>query len=110
MDSLGKDSSEFIWQLRAITRSPLLPVDWERSQPRDSRAILQELCRQELTAKQRQVIRLCVFEGLSVSQAALQLNVNKSTVSRHLQNAKRRLERAVRYAAHPLSDRPYGDG
>ncbi|MBR6739258.1 MAG: sigma-70 family RNA polymerase sigma factor, partial [Oscillospiraceae bacterium] len=53
---------------------------------------------QELTERQREMLRLRYEEEMSVSEIAAVLGVNKSTVSRTLARASQRLERALRYA------------
>ena len=53
--------------------------------------------REELTPRQRQVLALCYDRGLSVTEAARELGVCPSTVSRTLQRARHRLYRCLRY-------------
>ena len=50
----------------------------------------------------RQCMELCVLQGLSQVEAGRQLGVNKATVCRHLQKAKRALRRAAGYAGLPV--------
>ena len=64
-----------------------VPGEWERRLAR----------REELTARQRQVLALCYDRGLSVTEAARELGVCPSTVSRTLQRARHRLYRCLRY-------------
>lgn len=52
----------------------------------------------ELTPHQQQVLELYIDQGMSMSGIARLLGVNKSTVSRTLRRALRRLERALRYS------------
>ena len=47
-------------------------------------------------------MELCVLQGLSQVGAGRQLGVNKATVCRHLQKAKRALRRAAGYAGLPV--------
>ena len=57
------------------------------------------LARQEaLTARQRQVLRMNFEQSKTVTEIARELGVNKSTVSRTLQRAKRRLYQCLRYS------------
>ena len=53
---------------------------------------------QELTPRQRECIQLCVLQGMSQVQASRLLGVNKATICRHMQKAKRSLKRAADYA------------
>ncbi len=57
------------------------------------------LARQEaLTARQRQLLRMNFEQNNTVTEIAQELGVNKSTVSRTLLRAKRRLYQCLRYA------------
>lgn len=51
----------------------------------------------ELTDKQRQVVILVKLNGLSSKEAARELNLSESTVSRHLSAAKRKFDNAYKY-------------
>ncbi|CCX37142.1 sigma-70 region 4 [Clostridium sp. CAG:1013] len=53
----------------------------------------------ELTPRQRQCVELCVLQGMSQIQASRLLGVNKATVCRHMQKAKRSLKKAAGYTA-----------
>lgn len=52
----------------------------------------------ELTPRQREVLALYMERDMNVTQIAAVLGVNKSTVSRSLHRALRRLERCLRYS------------
>lgn len=52
----------------------------------------------ELTDRQRQCVQLCFFDGLTARQAAKELCIHESTVSRHLKKARQRLGRVLRYS------------
>lgn len=52
---------------------------------------------EELTVRQRELLRLYYEEAQSVTQIAGRLGVNKSTVSRTLSRAQRRLYKCLRY-------------
>ena len=52
---------------------------------------------EELTARQRELLRLCYEENLSVSEIAALIGRDKSTVSRTLSRARRRLYKCLRY-------------
>ena len=88
-------------------RSSEIPGDWERwlaEQGEDSAPQRERLCqnlrrarRDELTARQRQILELCYDRGLSGAEAARRLGVHPSTISRTLHRARRRLYRCLRY-------------
>ena len=52
---------------------------------------------EELTPRQRELLRLRYEEEMSVTQIAGRLGVSKSTVSRTLSRAQRRLYKCLRY-------------
>lgn len=52
---------------------------------------------EELTARQRELLRLRYEEEMSVTEIAKKLGVDKSTVSRTITRAKRRLYKCLRY-------------
>ena len=52
----------------------------------------------DLTTRQQQMVRLRYGEKLSVTDIALRLGVNKSTVSRCLRRARQQLYRRLRFA------------
>ena len=52
---------------------------------------------EELTARQRELLRLRYDENLSVSEIAALIGRDKSTVSRTLSRARRRLYKCLRY-------------
>ena len=52
---------------------------------------------EELTARQRELLRLRYEENLSVSEIAALIGRDKSTVSRTLARARRRLYKCLRY-------------
>lgn len=54
--------------------------------------------RDELTARQRQILRMNFEQNMTVTEIACALGVNKSTISRTLKRAKRRLYHCLRYA------------
>ena len=57
------------------------------------------LARQEaLTARQRQMLRMNFEQNKTVTEIAREMGVNKSTVSRTLARAKKRLYQCLRYA------------
>lgn len=92
---------------RKQPRGGEIPGDWERwlaaqggdneERLRRLRLGLRQARREELTERQRQVLTLCYDQGLGVTEAARQLGVAPSTVSRTLQRARHRLYRCLRY-------------
>ncbi len=52
----------------------------------------------DLTERQRECVELYFFDKLTMDEIATRLNVDKSTVCRHLKKAKLRLKRAFAYA------------
>ncbi len=57
------------------------------------------LAREEvLTPRQREVVALYFDQGMTIGQIAMHLGVNRSTVSRTLGRAKRRLFISLRYS------------
>lgn len=78
---------------------------WLRANAQDNDGELLRLkrnlrpARQEaLTARQRQLLRMNFEQNKTVTEIAQELGVNKSTVSRTLLRAKRRLYQCLRYA------------
>lgn len=51
----------------------------------------------ELTEKQRECVMLVKSKGLKQKEAASQLGISKSTVSRHLKAAQNKFDRAYEY-------------
>ncbi len=54
--------------------------------------------RDELTERQREILRMNFEQNMTVTEIAQALGVNKSTISRTLTRAKRRLYKCLRYA------------
>ena len=80
------------------------PPDIDPSLDRRSAMLsaIRQISERELTQRQRTAMNLCFFEGMSVTEAASIMGLNKSTVSRHLNAAKSRIEQALRYSFFPL--------
>ena len=53
---------------------------------------------EELTPRQREMLHLYYYEQLNIVQIAARLGVNKSTVSRTLCRARRRLHHILQYS------------
>ena len=83
-------------QLRGVTGTPLGDTAANHKRRQAALRVLRLALQQELNPRQRQCMELCVLQGLS------QLGVNKATVCRHLQKAKRALRRAAGYAGLPV--------
>ena len=85
-----------------------IPGDWNRwlqEQSGDNADRLERLRRNlrrareaELTDRQREVLDLYYGQGLSMPQIAQALSLNKSTVSRTIARAKRRLYHYLQYS------------
>ena len=59
---------------------------------------LTAVIRGELTPKQQEVLQLYYFEGLQMKDIAERLKVNRSTVSRNLKGAQRKLFKYLKYS------------
>jgi RNA polymerase sigma factor (sigma-70 family) len=59
--------------------------------------ILHKAINDELTDKQRYCVCQYYLQGRSMKSIASELQVNPSTVTRHIQNAKRRLKKVAKY-------------
>lgn len=53
---------------------------------------------QELTVRQKEILQMRFTRGMSVTDIARELGINKSTVSRSLSRSMERLYRALRYS------------
>ena len=80
-------------------------ASWERESAPDNNEQMERLRRnlclarqQVLTDRQRQVLELYYDRGLTMGQIAINLHLNRSTISRTLQRAKDRLYRCLRYS------------
>ncbi len=58
--------------------------------------------REDVTARQRQVLLLYYGEQLNMRQIGERLGIDKSTVSRTIKRGERRLQRCLRYGAGAL--------
>lgn len=63
---------------------------------------LNKAIKSELTECQRIAVEEFFYNGKSVTQIALELGVNKSTVSRHLKRAKEKLSHALKYGLYNI--------
>ena len=79
-------------------------AEWIRTHAEDNEGDLRRLKRnlrlareEELTERQRQLLRMRYEENKTVSAIARELGVDKSTVSRTITRAKNRLYKCLRY-------------
>ena len=73
--------------------------DNKQARQRMQRA-LQHAVQNELTQRQRDCLKLYYYENKSVVEIAEYYQLNRSTVSRHLQAAKKRLHRVLQYCLY----------
>ena len=59
--------------------------------------ILPKIIDGELSERQKKCLTMRYCENLSVTEIAEKLNIDKSTVSRHISRAKAKLKRILRY-------------
>lgn len=65
-------------------------------------AMLADAIEQELTPRQRQLVRLYYLEQYNMKDIAAMLDLNPSTVSRTLALARRKLKKCLRYGGAGL--------
>lgn len=78
---------------------------WRQEESGDNRERIRRLLsnlplavQQELTLRQREILRLRFTGGMSVTAIAEKLGLNKSTVSRSLARSMERLYKSLRYS------------
>ena len=78
---------------------------WQQEESGDNRERIRRLLsnlplavQQELTPRQREILRLRFTGGMSVTAIAEKLGLNKSTVSRSLARSMERLYKSLRYS------------
>ena len=78
---------------------------WRQEESGDNRERIRRLLsnlplavQQELTPRQREILRMRFTGGMSVTAIARELGLNKSTVSRSLARSMERLYRSLRYS------------
>ena len=94
-----------------MATTPFDPMDlaglqvWKRSQGEDNHLRMERLLgnlpramEEELTRRQRQMLKMHFFEGKSVTAIARELNLSKSTVSRTISRGVDKLFRTLRYS------------
>lgn len=57
---------------------------------------------EELTDRQKQIINMFFFDGKTLTEISNVLEINKSTVSRHITRSKEKLKDALQYGLFPL--------
>ncbi len=56
----------------------------------------------ELTERQREILSMFYFGGMSVTEIAVHYGVNKSTISRHLKRSREKLHAVLSYGFIPV--------
>ncbi len=84
--------------IRGEIVSPLGQEAANESQRQTAAKVLWSAMDQELTPRQKQCVELCILRGMSQVEAGRILGVNKATVCRHMQKARRSLKKAADYA------------
>lgn len=78
------------------------PLPDDRETRRRLYALTARAIKERLPDRQQAVIRLCILEGQTVRQAAKQLGVSASTISRERKRALATLANALEYAMELL--------
>lgn len=52
---------------------------------------------EELTFKQKEILKMYYYEKISMPQIAQKYSLNKSTICRHIKNAKRKIKSVMKY-------------
>ena len=80
---------------------------WQQGQQEDNRQQIRRLLvnlplavEEELTPRQRQLLRMHFTQGKRVTDIAQELGISKSTVSRTLARCTQRLDRPLRYSVY----------
>jgi len=73
------------------------------SQIRKMKRAMYRAIENDLTSRQQEIVVMYYFRGMTMSKIAGKLNVNKSTVSRTLKRAKKRLKNSGRIKSYPQS-------
>lgn len=95
MNRVSFDTCEnFIADLRS---GPMGEAEDNRRQLALAKRAVQQVIREQLTPRQREVLLLYFFERQTIPRIAADLGVNKSTVSRTLARALRTLRSRLQY-------------
>lgn len=84
--------------IRGEILNPLGEEATNHSQRQTAAKVLWTAMERELTPRQRECVELCVLRGMSQVEVGKLLGLNKATVCRHMQKAKRSLKKAACYA------------
>lgn len=84
------------WQKRPVLFE-LLSEESNSEKIQSALSLLGKVVASELTQRQRQCLSLYYYEGLTMPEIALELGINKSSVSRAIGRAKARIERSMKY-------------
>ena len=76
----------------------------ERSEENSTAARVNAALSEELTPRQRQMIELHYYEGLSMREVAGRLGVTESCVSRTISRGRARMRRSLRFGGRALLD------
>lgn len=90
----SRRNNEFEGDMAAYVRATAADNDEVLSRLRRNLRVAR---REELTPRQAQMLRLYFDEEMTMEQVGQELGVCKSTVSRTIARAKRRLKRCLRY-------------
>lgn len=77
-----------------------------RRELKTAKAVLRRALTRELTARQLECVQLYYYEGLTEEEVGARLGIGKSTVCRHLQRARKRLQWALSYAGAARWEEP----
>lgn len=80
---------------RVLGRPDREEVSTNRAQLQAAAALLRELLPRALTQRQLECVKLYYYQRMTMEAIGRELGVSKPTVCRHLQRARRRLERSL---------------
>ena len=83
--------------MERLSYTSSLPSSTNRESIEFAKRALKLAIKNELTPRQTQMLMLYYFEGLTMDAIASRLGVNKSTVSRQLATARKRLKHVMQY-------------
>ena len=88
---------QFIRETQWLFHPPEDADEYHVKRERVIKAIVQVM-KKELSERQLDCFRSVVIEQKTVTETALRLGLNKSTVSRHLRRAKEKIQQALKYS------------
>ncbi len=80
-----------------IALSQITNAETNSARIQQMKRALSKVIQQDLTARQRQVILLYYYEGLTMSEIARQLGIDPSTVSRTVSRGRRNILNYLKY-------------